>query len=91
LERFTIPVPDHSVDLADMLLTPFAESGKTTGMSNKRITTEEAAARLGVSARRIRQLCNDGTLTAERFGRKNFAICEASIKRAAKRPRQWRR
>jgi excisionase family DNA binding protein len=57
----------------------------------KRLTTEQAAETLGVCVRRVRQLCADGTLDAERFGRKALAICEASVQRALERPRQWQK
>jgi excisionase family DNA binding protein len=55
------------------------------------MTTEDAAKALGVCERRIRQMCADGTLSATRFGRKALAICEESVRRAATRPRQWKK
>lgn len=44
----------------------------------KLYTTKEAAARLGVSAVRVRQLIRDGKLKADRIGR-DYAIPEKNM------------
>jgi excisionase family DNA binding protein len=49
------------------------------------LTTKEAAARLGVSAARVRQLVLAGDLPAEKFGR-DLMINEADLKLVADRP-----
>lgn len=41
-------------------------------MSDELITTQQAAAELGVTDSRVRQLIIDGKLTAQRFGRSHM-------------------
>lgn len=49
------------------------------------LTTKEAAARLGVSAARVRQLVLAGNLPAEKFGR-DLMIKETDLKLVEERP-----
>jgi excisionase family DNA binding protein len=46
-------------------------------MDKRVFTTEEAAAELGVSSARVRQLILDGVLKTERFGRAHVITAEA--------------
>jgi excisionase family DNA binding protein len=46
-------------------------------MNKSVFTTDEAAAELGVSSARVRQLILDGTLKTERFGRAHVITREA--------------
>jgi excisionase family DNA binding protein len=46
-------------------------------MDKRVFTTEEAAAELGVSSARVRQLILDGMLKTERFGRAHVITAEA--------------
>lgn len=41
-------------------------------MSNELITTQQAAAELGITDSRVRQLIIDGKLAAQRFGRSHM-------------------
>jgi excisionase family DNA binding protein len=56
-------------------------------MAKDTLTTNEAAAALGVSTPRIRQMVNEGLLVAEKFGR-DLAISAASVKDARHRKTQ---
>ncbi len=49
------------------------------------LTTTQAAARLGISERRVRQLIREGKLTAQRHGR-DWVIDPHALPRAAARP-----
>ena len=53
-------------------------------MEKKTFTTAEAAARLGVTVGRVRQLVLDGTLKAEKFGR-DLVITADALEAARKR------
>lgn len=48
------------------------------------VTTSEAAARLGISTARVRQLILDGLLTADKFGRQNVISEKVLIEFEAK-------
>jgi excisionase family DNA binding protein len=50
-------------------------------MGKEYLTTEEAAARLGVTVGRVRQMIVDGSLPTERFGRAHM-ISNAALKEA---------
>jgi excisionase family DNA binding protein len=49
------------------------------------LTTQDAAARLGVSTRRVIKLIEDGRLPATHFG-KSYMINEADLRLVAERP-----
>jgi excisionase family DNA binding protein len=49
------------------------------------LTTDQAAARLGITPRRVRQLIASGALPAERLGR-DWLIEEAALAAVAARP-----
>ena len=51
----------------------------------KHLTTTEAAARLGVTAIRVRALCESGDLPATKFGR-DWQIKERDLTRFSPRP-----
>lgn len=53
------------------------------------ITTAEAAERLGVTDRRVRQMIEDGLLKGEKVGR-DYLIEEDSLEAAKKRPKPGR-
>jgi excisionase family DNA binding protein len=53
-------------------------------MSTERLTTNEAAARLGVSPARVRQMVAKGEIESEKFGRDTVITAEA-LKVAAAR------
>ena len=53
-------------------------------MSKQTFTTNEAAAELGVSAARVRQMVISGMLPAEKFGR-DLAISREAIEAAKQR------
>jgi excisionase family DNA binding protein len=53
-------------------------------MSEKLLTTEEAAARLGVTTARVRQMIIAGRLPAQRFGRSHM-IAESDLRLVAHR------
>jgi excisionase family DNA binding protein len=50
-----------------------------------RLTTAQAAERLGVTTRRVQQLIKSGRLPAEKFGR-DFAIEESDLEAVKDRP-----
>lgn len=63
-----------------------ADSGSIMNMTRaKYFTTAEAAEKLGLDERRVRQFCEAGRLGVK-IGR-NWAISEADLKRFAKKPR----
>jgi excisionase family DNA binding protein len=49
------------------------------------LTTDQAAARLGITARRVRQMIAQGQLPAQRLGR-DWLIEEAALAAVATRP-----
>lgn len=53
------------------------------------ITTTEAAQRLGVTDRRVRQLIEEGALKGEKIGR-DYLVDEESVEAAKKRPKPGR-
>jgi excisionase family DNA binding protein len=53
-------------------------------MSTERLTTNEAAARLGVSPARVRQMVASGAIVSEKFGR-DTVISSAALAEAMKR------
>lgn len=53
-------------------------------MSTERFTTNEAAARLGVTPARVRQMVASGKIESERFGR-DTVITAAALTEAMKR------
>lgn len=53
------------------------------------ITTAEAAERLGVTDRRVRQMIEDGILKGEKVGR-DYLIDEDSLEAAKERPKPGR-
>jgi excisionase family DNA binding protein len=53
------------------------------------LTTTEAAMRLGVSDRRVRQMIEEGTLKGEKKGR-DYLVDESSVEAAKKRPKPGR-
>ncbi len=53
-------------------------------MAKETLTTNEAAAALGVSPPRVRQLVKEGLLVAEKFGR-DLAISAATVAEARNR------
>ncbi|MGB8509171.1 MAG: helix-turn-helix domain-containing protein [Pyrinomonadaceae bacterium] len=56
-------------------------------MAKETLTTNEAAAALGVTPPRIRQLVKEGLLVAEKFGR-DLAISAAAVEEARNRKTQ---
>lgn len=60
-------------------------AGKICHMERDYYTTEEAAAHLGITVGRVRQMIVDGLLKTERFGRAHM-ISRGALKVAEQRP-----